>query len=190
MNATINENGLAIFEGFFSNEYCDHLIKVFEWSNKNSYTWGRGDQPETKMSDTAITIQYSIDFLGKDIAEFNSVFWDIIYPEYTKYFSILNDIGKHGILTYKIQKTLPGQGYHVWHCEHDSRERAHRLSAYILYLNDIEEGGETEFLYLKKRIYPKKGTLVIFPSGYVHTHRGNPPLSGEKYIMTGWLEYV
>jgi hypothetical protein len=54
----------------------------------------------------------------------------------------------------------------------------------------VEEGGETEFLYLSQRVKPKTGRLVIFPSGYVHTHRGNPPLSGEKYIMTGWIEFM
>ena len=39
------------------------------------------------------------------------------------------------------------------------------------------------------RIKPEQGTLVLWPAGYTHIHRGNPPLSGEKYIMTGWLEY-
>ena len=53
----------------------------------------------------------------------------------------------------------------------------------------MEEGGETEFLYQSLRVSPKKGTVIIWPSGYYHTHRGNPPLSGVKYLATGWLEY-
>jgi hypothetical protein len=60
----------------------------------------------------------------------------------------------------------------------------------ILYLNDVEEGGETEFLYFSKRVKPKQGTLLLFPASFTHTHRGNPPLSGTKYIMNTWLEYV
>jgi hypothetical protein len=60
--------------------------------------------------------------------------------------------------------------------------------AFILYLNDVEDGGETEFLYYHKRIKPKQGTLILFPAGYTHTHRGNPPLKGSKYILTGWVE--
>lgn len=60
--------------------------------------------------------------------------------------------------------------------------------AFIVYLNDVEGGGETEFLYLGRRVSPVQGRLVIFPAGYTHTHRGNPPLSGEKYILTGWIE--
>jgi len=67
---------------------------------------------------------------------------------------------------------------------------ASRLIAWSLYLNDIDLGGETEFLYLKRRINAKAGRLVIWPAGFTHTHRGNPPLSNDKYILTGWLEFM
>jgi hypothetical protein len=40
------------------------------------------------------------------------------------------------------------------------------------------------------RIAPKMGTLVLFPASFTHTHRGNPPLSGEKYFITSWLQFV
>ena len=124
------------------------------------------------------------------MGEFNQHFFDTHYKNYTDHFSVLNDMNRHGIISYKIQKTMPSEGYHVWHCEIDNHDRARRLGVYILYLNDVEEGGETEFLYLSQRVKPKTGRLLLFPAGYVHTHRGNPPLSGEKYIMTGWMEFV
>jgi hypothetical protein len=68
----------------------------------------------------------------------------------------------------------------------DHRER---LLAWSLYLNDVDEGGETEFLYQSMRIKPKMGTFVLWPAFFTHTHRGNPPLSGLKYIATGWVEF-
>lgn len=89
----------------------------------------------------------------------------------------------------KIQKTLPGEGYHQWHFESDSRERSGRVASWGLYLNTVEEGGETEWLYQSVRVPATKGTLAIWPAGYTHTHRGNPPLSNEKYLLTGWIEY-
>jgi hypothetical protein len=90
----------------------------------------------------------------------------------------------------KIQKTIPAQGYHVWHVEHgQSRENSKRVLVYSIYLNTVEEGGETEFLYQSQRVKPVKGRIVIWPSGFPYVHRGNPPLSGEKYIVTSWIRY-
>ena len=63
------------------------------------------------------------------------------------------------------------------------------MFAFTLYLNDVEEGGETEFLYLSRRIEAKVGRLAIFPASFEYTHRGNPPISNEKYILTGWVEF-
>ena len=63
---------------------------------------------------------------------------------------------------------------------------ANRILVWTIYLNDVEECGETEFLYQSKRVKAKKGDICIFPAQFNYTHRGNPPLSGDKYIITGW----
>ena len=85
----------------------------------------------------------------------------------------------------KIEKT---QGYHKWHCDMMNSRARDRIIAFILYLNTVEKGGETEFLNQSLRFEPIKDRLLLFPTTYTHVHRGNPPLSGSKYIMTGWLE--
>ena len=45
---------------------------------------------------------------------------------------------------------------------------------------------ETEFLYQKRRIKPETGTLLIWPAGMTHVHRGNTVFTKDKYILTGW----
>ena len=87
-----------------------------------------------------------------------------------------------------IQRTSKSQGYHVWHYEDGPYANNRRMFATMLYLNDVEEGGETEFLYQSLRIKPERGKFLIWPAQWMHTHRGNPPLSGEKYIITSWIE--
>jgi hypothetical protein len=95
--------------------------------------------------------------------------------------------------TTNIQQYQAGKGgYPHWHSEifpETSGVALHRLLFYIYYLNDVTVGGETEFLIQKKKVQPKKGSIVIAPAGFTHTHRGNVPVSGDKYILTSWLLY-
>ena len=56
------------------------------------------------------------------------------------------------------------------------------------YLNDVEEGGETEFWYQKVKIKPKKGTVVMFPTSFTHKHKGHIPISNDKYIVNMWMQ--
>lgn len=105
-------------------------------------------------------------------------------------------LAKYGTLRYKsfysnfnkVQKTPPGGGYHVWHDElGESVSHSDRMLVWMMYLNNDFEGGETEFLYQKRRITPEPGTIVIWPAQWTHQHKGNMVLSGNKYIVTGWI---
>ena len=86
----------------------------------------------------------------------------------------------------KFQETPEGGGYHVYHYERGSWSETARELVWMIYLNDDFEGGETEFLYQKRRIEPTQGTVVLWPAGFTHTHKGNLVLSGTKYVVTGW----
>lgn len=91
-----------------------------------------------------------------------------------------------------LQKYIADEGgYPYWHSEQypklDQGEALHRVLLWTLYLNDAFDGGETEFLYQGRRITPRTGTLLIAPAGFTHTHRGNRPLGGHKYIATSWV---
>ena len=89
----------------------------------------------------------------------------------------------------KLQKVEQGGGYHVWHFEHAPTDN--RVLAWMIYLNDIPDGeGETEFLYQGVRMKPEQGTLIMWPAGITHVHRGNPTYSQSKYCITGWIERV
>ena len=63
----------------------------------------------------------------------------------------------------------------------------------MIYLNDVEKGGETYFKYLNLKIKPKKGLLIgcnnLYINGfpnYKTMHEALPPLKGSKYIITKW----
>ena len=92
--------------------------------------------------------------------------------------------------TYKIQKTPPGGGYHVWHCEDSGFLYRDRVITWMVYLNNIprENGGATDFLHQQISLQPEEGTIVFWPAAYTHMHRG-AFLTGDidKYIATGWF---
>lgn len=93
-----------------------------------------------------------------------------------------------------LQRYVANQGgYPYWHCEQyprlDQGEALHRAVLWTIYLNDDFTGGETEFLYQGRRITPRTGSLLIAPGGFTHTHRGNRPTGGDKFIATSWVMY-
>lgn len=90
------------------------------------------------------------------------------------------------------QKYEAGKGgYPYWHSEvypqAGGNDPLHRMLLFMFYLNDVEEGGETDFFYQDESVKPKAGRMVIAPAYFTHTHRGNIPKSNDKYILTSWI---
>lgn len=94
----------------------------------------------------------------------------------------------------QMQRYIGGEGFYAWHRENytDNPTMSKREMFYILYLNDVEESGETEFLFNPMKVKPKAGTIILAPAFWTHTHRGNPlsDPTARKYIITGWLEFT
>lgn len=188
------ENFIATFDNAFDEGFCDFVIEYFEKMNEMGFTQERSalEKISSLSKDDSFMFMNNVHGVKHttEIAKhFNQVFWDNVYPIYYDKFQILKDYEKHSIMTNKIQKTKIGQGYHMWHSESSRRVDSDRILVFTVYLNDVAEGGETEFLYYPKRVASKQGRVLIFPAGFTHTHRGNPPISNNKYIMTGWVEY-
>jgi len=91
---------------------------------------------------------------------------------------------------FNIQHYKPGEGYLNWHSERSIHLTHQRALTFMTYLNDVEDGGGTEFKYQGLRHNAKKGKTLIWPSDFTHTHRGQKSETEEKYITTGWFNHV
>jgi len=80
---------------------------------------------------------------------------------------------------------LANDGFYKPHCDFGP-ETPRSLSA-ILYLNDVEEGGETYFDQIDVSVLPKAGRLVLFPSTFPYTHEARSSISGNKYVLVTWF---
>lgn len=103
------------------------------------------------------------------------------YPYFTE-MSRFKDMG------YNLQRYQPGEYYH-WHVDADNLELASRQLVALWYLNDVEQGGETDFIHQKVSITPEKGKLVLFPPFWTHEHRAAVVEKGTKYIATTWITF-
>lgn len=186
---------VGIFKNALPLELCRETINWFEAEDAAGMSWQRPDD-NTIREDTGLSAEQfytRTSTIGSMtppcIQKTMNYFWEN-YAKYTARYGVLNQSGRHFVAEIKWQRTRPTEGYHIWHFENSDFDAARRLAAFMFYLNDVEHGGETEFLYQSLRIKPEAGTLVIWPASYTHTHRGNPPLKETKYIATGWIEFA
>ena len=187
------ENFIGVYDNFITDQECKTAIELFEDQSKINNVMSR------LQSENASSIE------KKDLHFFAQegnieVWWDklktMMFNFDVAFQNYLTQTGAkegYGVDQFyytalKIQKTKPTEGYHIWHLEHNrGRDNEGRAFVFSIYLNDVEDGGETEFLHFSKRVKPKTGRIVIWPAGFPYVHRGNPPLSGEKYILTSWM---
>lgn len=192
-------NFIGQYREVYPEGYCQHLISEFERLDAQGAGSNRLQSEgaiATVKNDRFIFMEgrcNSMDpFNGKDTVR---IFFDGLqecYTSYTDQFSSLTN-GKIRGTSMKMQKTSPGGGYHVWHCEQSGDPGSvSRVLVYMLYLNTLQanECGETEFLYQETRIKPEEGLLLMWPAAFTHTHRGNAVYgSNNKYVVTGWFNY-
>ena len=191
---TVNINNfIGTYDNFITQQECNKAINIYEQQDKFNNTINRMPLENSsilkKQDQQFFAGAGNIDIWWEDLKPMMSNF-DMAWQHYIKNtgaFAAYDEQPFH-FTTLKIQKTLPTEGYHIWHLEHGKGfMNEPRAFVFTVYLNDVEEGGETEFLHFSKRIKPKTGRIVIWPAAFPYVHRGNPPLSGKKYILTSWM---
>lgn len=167
---------IGIYENVIHPDFCDWLINYIDNSQHV------GLRNEFHVQDR----QVCLDTFSPNEAQAFMSNVNACLISYIKKYPYLSNFNYVSSLTL-LQKTNPKEGYHLFHSENIDWNLANRTIAWMVYLNDVEKGGETEFLYQDIKVKPEKGKVVIWPGSYTHLHRGNPPGS-PKYIATGWYQ--
>src|SRR3989338_4828964 len=189
----VKENTFICLEdGPIPHNLCDQIVENFKAST--SVVDGRvinrdGSHVVNKKAKISIDLDFSKE-VGKD-SEMDSSLFSLVNLAFQRY------VGQFGVLkTFSIYDTgyfltryEKGQGFYDWHIDAGNDATINRLFSCLIYLNDVEEGGETEFFYQKVTIKPVKGRMVLFPAAWTHLHRGTAPVSGDKFIMTTFLTH-
>lgn len=186
-----------VIDNFLSPEDCRTFINYHHKAKMHGFGH-RVLSSSTERKDETVMFDSSEVVEGISMARLlNPKLFDVALRAYLQNYPVLEDyfksvdrqgggVGSHHM---KIQKTSPGGGFHSWHWERTAEiPSASRILTWTVYLNTVNHGGETEFLYRGLRIEPLEGRLCLFPCDFTTAHRGNPPLKEDKYIVTGWFE--
>jgi len=178
---------------------CDRLIDFFKNDrfsviNKVSgrvYKNGRSYKNREKKS-TDLSIYASEHINSPVIDEYVNQLVPLA-ENYIDTYSFSNAYGSWGISeAINIQYYKPGEGFCSWHTERYGGDYPYnnRHLVFMTYLNDVYDGGGTEFYHQKYTTTARKGKTLIWPADWTFTHRGEVAPSEEKYIITGWFSFV
>ena len=112
------------------------------------------------------------------------------FIDYQLQWPFLKSIVKNvDIGTFNVQKYSKGDHFSQIHSERSNLKSSNRLFAWMTYLDNVEDGGTTNFLHYDIKIKPEIGKTLIWPAEWTHAHSGEILNSGEKHIITGWMNF-
>lgn len=176
---------------------CESLIEQFEKSPElQSAGHAAGDDGlpgihDTIKQSTDISLDFNYQFIPgwEAVGDLNNALNSCINLYKEKYHTVDQIASWKCDRWWNIQRYKPGEGYYEWHCEAAGLNSNNRIMAWMVYLNDVQEGGGTEFNYDMPNLKPKQGSLTIWPAFWTHYHRGIVAPKETKYIATGWYVY-
>ena len=177
-----------------NDKLCNEIIKFFE-ENKSMQRIGittTGYDPKLKKT-TDMVIQPS-DLKNKKYSLFNSYFNLLkdCFLDYRNQYPFLNHkfFNRTHIGNFNVQKYNSGDHFSQLHSERTSLDSRPRLFAWMTYLNNVDDGGTTNFEYYDIKVKPEIGKTLIWPAEWTHAHTGSILKSGTKYIITGWIQFA
>jgi hypothetical protein len=178
-----------IYESSVDPSLCDTLITFHKHAIEDGTayqgTFGKGLDPTWKKSLDAVITEDLFPLVGEALQK--------LTDEYIEKFPYCNNYAKWGVVkTPHVQYYGPNDAFYAWHTERtnatpDCRDR-HLV--YMVYLNDVTDAGGTEFYHQNLIVQPVKGKALIWPADWTYTHRGIPSPTQDKYILTGWFEFL
>ncbi len=168
---------------------CDDMVARFEANEADQYQGrvGVDMNSNTDLKKTTDVIASGKSH-WKDVD--NNLFRSLAMAlkEFKEIYPYFSDMSRFKDMGYNLQRYQEGEYYH-WHVDSDNLGIASRQLVALWYLNDVEEGGTTDFLFQKASVTPEKGKLMLFPPFWTHEHRAGVVTKGVKYIATTWITF-
>jgi prolyl 4-hydroxylase len=176
--ARMEEPLIVILGNVLSDEECDELMKLSKDKLQRSKIGNTREVDELRTSSSTFIEEAENDVVAR------------VERRISQIMGIPNEHGEGlQILNYKI-----GQEYKAHFDFFTSNVSNPRISTLVMYLNDVEQGGETYFPKLNFSVSPQKGSAVYFEYFYdnqdlndLTLHGGAPVVIGDKWAATQWM---
>lgn len=179
---------IGIYDNAVSEEECNKIIRWFEESGDLQEEGKCGNHEIRKdiKDSTDIAVEMAEGWLPSPII-FSAL--NESFSKYISEYDFLNYLDEFTLdIGYNIQRYFPNQGFYKEHCEHMGKNSI-KVLAWSLYLNTVDDGGETLFTAYDKKIEAIVGRMSIWPAYWTHSHKGVTSKSRTKYIATGWFSF-
>ena len=188
---------IKIYDDVIDADSCNMLIGKFEMAEEDQYENVRQAERDKAIAFTQINLVNNEDWASVQNGMLK-VFQDYIM-------AYINDCKiepkqwpeTYGYEAIRMKRYL-NNNYDRFdpHVDVMNQETSRRFLAFFIYLNDVDEGGETEFINLNKpgtyiplKITPRRGRLLMFPPLWMYYHAGLKPVSNNKYLIHSYCHY-
>lgn len=184
---------VRVYDNAFSSAFCKFLIEEYE-KKKDKF-------------ETARLSEHEWDFDYRSFEEVNICEEDVFKPYLSQYYDrikevyhqYVKDVGSVYLPKDAALEAVRLKKYENnevdqfgWHTDVGDAISSKRFLVMFTYLNDVVDGGETEFESNTEEgftVNPKCGRIVVFPPMWMFPHKGNKPISNPKYILSTYLHY-
>ena len=188
---------IKVYDDVIDADSCNLLIGKFESAEEDQYEVIRQAERDKAIAFTQINLANSADWTSVQNGMLE------VYQDYI--FHYINDCNiqpkqwptTYGYEAIRIKRYLDND-YDRFdpHVDVMNNETARRFLAFFVYLNNVDEGGETEFVQLTKpgthiplKIKAQQGRLLMFPPQWMYYHAGLKPVSNSKYLIHSYCHY-
>ena len=182
---------IKVYDNICDKETCNGIVDLFESQEEHHSYIDRLTRP------TFTEMNISQRYAAKDVAwmgfqkEVQAMFVEAV----STYLDEL-DIGPDFPAKYAFEEFRIKRYRHnstdefADHVDVGDYNSARRFLVCFLYLNDVEEGGTTDFPKINHTITPKCASILMFPPNWMYRHAGRPVIKGTKYILGSYLHYM
>ena len=186
---------IQVVDGLLDESTCMNFLSRMEqlWDKSSPGKTIGGVQPVTKLSnDLHYSQRYVEDWRIDDVVLDTAIFTALrsaiaiykqAYPHLNQWIT-MEDTG------FQVQKYNKAQGYYREHTDSFPGTATERVLAVIIYFNDVEFGGETNFPVHGVKVKPVQGRICLFPAVFTHPHESCVPITSDKWIISSFINNV